>query len=330
MSQLRLDPLTGRWVVVSAERAERPRAFLPPMLPVEEQTARPCPFCAGNEEATPSALETYFGPDGQWAVRVVPNRYPAFEGPGAMVVSHLGPVFTRAPARGLHEVLVLSPDHEVGLAELTDDQAALVMSAVRDRARAHAGLAGLRYSQAIVNWGREAGASIEHPHGQLLGIPFVPREISDELAGFARFEGKCLLCTVVGAEEEAGARVVYSDDHVLVVCPFWSGTPFEMLLIPRAHGPHLHESEPAALAAAGRAARTALSLLRRRVGDVPYNVVFHSAPYRPTGTYHWHVHVLPKLTTRAGFELGTGVWVNVVSPEEATAELRAEVLAGER
>ena len=115
---------------------------------------------------------------------------------------------------------------------------------------------GLRYSQAIVNAGREAGASIEHPHGQLLGMSFVPRELAEEQAGFARFAGRCLLCTTVDAEEDAGYRVVYADERVLVVCPFWSGTPYEMLVIPRTHGPHLHRASPADLVAVGRSLRT--------------------------------------------------------------------------
>src|SRR6266513_6476620 len=111
MSQLRLDPLTGRWVVVSTDRATRPFAFMPRTIPVESDPARPCPFCPGNEEATPPALETY-GPGGQWQVRVVPNLYPAFSGDEPMSVSNLGPVFTQASASGIHEVLVIAPDHD--------------------------------------------------------------------------------------------------------------------------------------------------------------------------------------------------------------------------
>ena len=328
MSQLRLDPLTGRWVVVSQDRADRPQAFLPSLLPVEAGPPRPCPFCRGNEEATPPALETY-GEAGEWLVRVVPNLYPAFEGTTPMVVTHVGPVFTEAPASGMHEVLVISPEHDTTWADLADAQVELVMGAIQSRVLDHASRPGLRYTQAILNWGREAGASIEHPHGQLLGMPFVPREISDELAGFARFEGSCLMCTVAGAEERAGTRVVYADDDVMVMCPFWSGTPYEMLVVPLAHGPHLHHAAPEDLAAVGRATRTALDLLRRHVGQVSHNLVFHSAPYRAAGSYHWHVHVLPKLTTRAGFELGTGVLINVVAPEQAAEELRAQVLTSE-
>ena len=321
MSQLRLDPLTGRWVVVSVGRLSRPQAFLPRSLPVEVEPRQPCPFCPGNEEATPPALETY-GPGGRWLVRVVPNLYPAFEGAARMVVSHLGPVFTQAPAGGIHEVLVLSPEHAASWAELSDPQVGLVMAAIRDRVEDHARQPGLRYSQAIVNSGREAGASVEHPHAQLLGLPFVPGEVADEESGFARFGGSCLLCTTVRAELEAGHRVVLVDDDALVVCPFWSGNPYEMLVLPRTHCAHVHKAEPADVTAVGRALRAALVRLAELHGPVAYNLFFHSAPYRTSGTYHWHVHAVPKLSTRAGFELGTGVLINVVAPEAAADALR--------
>ncbi len=321
MSQLRLDPLNGRWSVISEERRERPSAFQPRLLPVEADT-RPCPFCPGghSDDDLPPTLELGDG-DG-WEVRVVPNRYPAFEGGVPMAVTNLGPVFTQAPGSGIHELLLLGPEHNRSWAELDDRRSALVMQAVAARMTAHSALPGLRYSQAIVNSGREAGASLEHPHGQLMGIPFVPREITDEQAGFARFTGNCLLCTTLDAEESAEVRVVYVDDDVLVVCPYWSGTPFEMLVLPRRHGGHLAKAPAADLAAVGRALQRGLAALRARLGDIAYNVIFHSAPYRSAGDFHWHAHVLPKATTRAGFELGTGVVINVVSPEEAAASLR--------
>jgi len=325
MNQLRLDPLTGRWVVVSTDRAGRPMAFSP-MAPIQADQTRPCPFCVGNEEATPPALETY-GPEGHWRVRVVPNLYPAFEGSDPFVVTNRGPVFTQATAGGIHEVLVLSPDHGRSWSMLGDDQTHLVMEAIRDRIDAHSTIPGLRYSQAIVNSGREAGASLEHPHGQLLGMSFVPRELVEEQAGFARFAGRCLLCTTVDAEEDVGHRVVYADERVLVICPFWSGSPYEMLVIPRSHGAHLHHATPADLGAVGIALKTVLGRLAESVGDVAYNLVFHSAPYRAPEPYHWHVHVVPKLTTVAGFELGTGVLINIMNPEEAATTLAARVPA---
>ena len=324
MSQLRLDPLTGRWVVIAGDRAERPSAFRTDALPVETGPSRPCPFCPGNEDATPPALESY-GTSGPWQVRVVPNKYPAFSGNEPMVVSHLGPVFTQAPASGIHEVFILSPEHDISWADLNEAQAGLVMAALRDRMLEHSGLPGLRYSQAVVNRGREAGASLHHPHGQLLSMPFVPGETASEVAGFARFQGNCLLCAVLDAEEEAGHRTIFADDRVVAIAPFWSGSPYEMLILPRQHGPHLFRADLEDLVAVGRSIARALAGLAGRLGDVPYNVMFHSAPYRLSGDYHWHVHIVPKVTTPGGFELGSGVLINIIPPEQAALELREVV-----
>ena len=322
MSQLRLDPLTSRWVAISADRRQRPNEFASRSLAVESDTDRPCPFCPGRAETEPPMLMTQ-GPDGDWRVLVVPNLYPAFEGREPMVVEHLGPIFTRAEASGAHEVLVVHPEHNASWADLDEAQARFVMSAMAARTDAHASMPELRYTQAILNYGREAGASLTHPHGQLLGLPFVPGEIQTEQAGFERFHGACLLCTTIEAEIDAGARIVFSDDRVVVLCPYWSGTPFEMLAIPRVHGSHLHGAETEDLTAVGVGLQKGLRALRDVLGDNAYNVVFHSAPYRATGAFHWHAHVYPKVTTRAGFELGTGVLINVVAPEVAAEQLGA-------
>ncbi len=326
MSQLRLDPLTGRWVVIAGERSERPEAFNVNRLPVETGPGRPCPFCPGSAEEDPATLESYDA-DGEWRVRVVANRYPAFGGSDPMVVTHLGPVFTEAPASGIHEVIILTRDHDATWADLDADHSEAIMLALRDRMADHATVPGLRYSQAVVNRGREAGASIAHPHGQLLSMPFVPGETASEMAGFSRFAGNCLLCAVADAEEEADRRIVFADDRVVVVAPFWSGAPYELLMIPRAHGPHLFRADEADLAAMGASVQVALMALGDRLGDVAYNLLFHSAPYRVSGDYHWHVHLIPQVTTVGGFELGSGVRINIVSPERAAAELRAGVPA---
>jgi UDPglucose--hexose-1-phosphate uridylyltransferase len=324
VSQLRLNPLTGRWVTVASDRSTRPADFARRSTDVEGGPSRPCPFCPGNEESTPPAAETY-GPEGTWLVRVVPNLYPAFSGDDALTVEHLGPVFTQARASGAHEVLVLSPDHGASWPDLDDGHAGLLMEAVRDRLEEHARHPNIRYTQAIVNHGREAGASLAHPHGQLLGMPFVPGELAEELAGFTRFGEACLLCTTIEAEVAAGHRVVQADDQVVVVAPYWSGSPFELLVLPVHHDPHLTQADPRHLASTGRAIRDVLVRLRRTVGDVAYNVVFHTAPHhhRDRAGYHWHVHLVPRITSVAGFEQGTGVLINIVAPERAAQSLAA-------
>jgi UDPglucose--hexose-1-phosphate uridylyltransferase len=321
MSQLRLNPLNGRWVTIVAERRERPTDFAPRSAQIEADPGRVCPFCPGGDTEVPLLQTT--GADGNWQVQVVPNRYPAFFGDDSMSVRNLGPVHVQAAASGIHEVLVLSPDHKTSWGSLDDDGAARVMQALASRLAEHARMPHIRYTQAIVNHGREAGASIAHPHGQLLGMPFVPGEIIEEERAFGRFDGGCILCTTVEAELNDGARVLFEDDNVVIVCPFWSGGPYEMLVMPRAHVGHLSESSTDDLASIGIGIKECLGDLERLLGDVAYNLVFHSAPHQHHDShYHWHAHIFPKLTTVAGFERGTGVMINITPPEDAAANLR--------
>jgi UDPglucose--hexose-1-phosphate uridylyltransferase len=320
VSQLRLNPLTGRWVTIVADRGERPSDFAPRTGPVESDPLRPCPFCSQSDSAAP-ALERSV--DGHWQVRVVANRYPAFMGDDSMAVRNLGPVHIQAEASGLHEVLVMTPEHDGSWSTLNDANAAAVMLALRDRLAHHADLPHVRYTQAIVNQGREAGASLSHPHGQLLGMPFVPGEILDEERAFGRFEGGCILCATVEAERADGARVVFEDDNCLIICPFWSGQPYELLVIPRTHEGHLHRAIEEDLTSVAIGTRDVLASLDKLLGEVAYNLVFHTSPYQHQGShFHWHAHIFPKLTTVAGFERGTGVMINITPPEYAANQLR--------
>jgi UDPglucose--hexose-1-phosphate uridylyltransferase len=321
MSELRLNPLTGRWVTVVATRAERPSDFAPRITQIESDPDRPCPFCPGLASADEIDIAE------RSSVRVVPNLYPAFVGDEPMAVVHEGPVFVHATASGVHEVLVFSGAHHSSWADLDDEAAGSVMTTLGRRLAEHSTSPRVRYTQAIVNHGREAGASMTHPHGQLLGMPFVPGEILEEERGFARFEGSCLMCTTVEAELNADQRVVYADDHVLVICPYWSGSPYELLIIPVSHNSHLQRAESPGLEAVGVGVRNGLAMLRSTLGDVAYNLVFHTAPHRHDGNYHWHAHVWPKLVTVAGFERGTGVMINITPPESAAADLRRATAA---
>lgn len=321
MSQLRLNPLTGRWVTIVADRAKRPTDFAPRTPQVEAEPDRPCPFCPGHEEATLPALET-LDDGGHWRMRLIPNLYPAFDGDEPFAVHHLGPVHVQADASGIHEVFVYTPDHDGGAHKLTDDDAAQMMEMLRRRLQQHASSKNVRYTQAIINHGREAGASLAHPHGQLLGLPFVPGEILEEQRAFSRFEGGCILCATIEAELVDGKRVLFSTDDVVCVSPYWAGAPYELLIIPRSHDLHLTDSSDETLQAMGVAVRDSLLALREIHGDVAYNLVFHTAPHHYTGAYHWHVHLFPKLVTTAGFERGTGVMINIVPPELATEQLR--------
>jgi UDPglucose--hexose-1-phosphate uridylyltransferase len=321
VSHLRLNPLTGRWVTIVADRAKRPHDFAPRTSQVEAEPDRPCPFCPGNEEATLPALET-LDEGGHWRMRLIPNLYPAFDGDEPFAVHHLGPVHVEAEASGIHEVFVYTPVHDSGAQDLTDDEAAQMMQLLSRRLQQHSASTTVRYTQAIVNHGREAGASLAHPHGQLLGLPFVPGEILEEQRAFSRFEGGCILCATIEAELVDGKRILFATDDVVCVSPFWAGSPYELLIIPRSHDLHLTDSSDETLAAMGMAVRDSIIDLREIHGDVAYNLVFHTAPHHYTGAYHWHIHLFPKLITTAGFERGTGVMINIVPPELAAEQLR--------
>ena len=322
MSQMRLNPLTGRWVTIVPERAQRPSDFAPRVSESDADSPRACPFCPGHEDGTLPALET-FDDGGHWRMRVIPNRYPAFHGDTGFVVHHLGPVHVTAEASGIHEVLIFSRDHHGGLEHLTDDQAEELMLVLQRRLAEHAASPEVRYTQVIVNHGREAGASVAHPHAQVLGLPFVPGEILDEERAFARFAGGCVICTTIEAELADGERVVFADDNVVCIAPFWSGAPFELLLMPRHHELHLQDATHEDLVAMGHAIRDAVAHLEAAIGDVAYNLGFHTAPHEHSGQYHWHVHLWPNLVTQAGFERGTGVMINVMPPERAAETLRS-------
>jgi UDPglucose--hexose-1-phosphate uridylyltransferase len=318
---MRLNQLTGRWVTIVADRADRPTDFAPRGRQIEADMNRPCPFCPGNEEATPPALEAV-DEAGSWSIRIVPNLYPAFDGDDGFAVRHLGPVHVAAKASGIHEIFVFSPDHDGGLQDLDDRQTSALMHALQRRFVEHASTRHVRYTQAIVNHGFEAGASLSHPHGQLLGLPFVPGEVLDEERAFARFVGGCVLCTTAEAEISSGERIIFANDDVVVICPYWSGSPYELLFVPLRHEQHLQDADDDSLDAMGRALRDATAFLNEALGDIAYNVGFHTAPHQHGGEFHWHIHLWPNLHTIAGFERGTGVLINVVPPEQAAEVLR--------
>ena len=322
MSHLRLNPLTGRWVTIVADRADRPTDFAPRTTQVEADPGRPCPFCPGHEEATLPALET-LDEGGRWRMRVIPNLYPAFDGDEPFAVHHHGPVHVQAEASGIHEVFVYSTQHDGGMHLATDDDMAEAMSMLKRRLVDHAGQHHVRYTQAIINHGREAGASLAHPHGQLLGLPFVPGEMIEEQRAFTRFEGGCILCATIEVEQVEAKRVVVENDDAVCVSPFWAGAPYELLVIPRHHDLHITDSSDDVLRCVGIVLRDSLKALREVHGDLAYNLVLHTAPHHYNGAYHWHVHLFPKLVTTAGFERGTGVMINIVPPEVAAERLRA-------
>jgi UDPglucose--hexose-1-phosphate uridylyltransferase len=316
--------LTGRWVILAPGRARRPDTIGPGKGAGDE--ARPhgradCPFCPGNEHLTPPEISrTGSGDPGGpgWRTRVVPNRYPIVGGPAATADPGAEPLRERRPATGAHEVLVLSPDHGRSLGDLDPGQVVEVLEVMRDRARFHAD-AGRIFAQVIVNHGPAGGASLPHPHAQIIAGDLQPASVVGEVARVATGD-RCLVCAELEHHRHDAALVVGSTEAELW-CPWWSGSAFEMLLAPRLHRARFEDADEE-LPALGHVLQDGLARLGRALADPPYNLAVHSRPAGPAADFHWHLHVWPRLQRDGGFELGTGVLVNVVDPEHAAAQLR--------
>jgi len=304
--ELRHDELTGEVVLVAPGRAARPHTT----APVAGGDAATCPFCPGHESETPPEVERVGGgePNGPgWRVRVFPNLYPAVGGPEAM-----------PGATGAHEVVVLSPDHHRTLAGLDDTQVVELVRVLRDRSRAHAA-AGHTHVQVVVNEGRAAGASIAHPHAQVLALDFVPPAV---VAALARFAAADRLVEDHQGALDADGQVLARGDAA-VWCAPGSSAGFEMRLAALGTGRRFADASDDDIRDVALVLRDATRRLAGVLADPPYNVVVYDAPTAGDDPYHWWVRIVPRLEVPAGFELGTGVLIEPVDPAHAAALLRS-------
>lgn len=313
MPELRQDAISGRAVIVAVERAARPFTIEAP--PESENAGRECPFCPGREDMTPPEVHRTGEGEAQtrgWRVRVVPNLFPIVD---TAATHDARPGSERVT--GVHEVVILSPDHEASFARLDDAACTEVMTVIRHRVQVHLA-AGHAYVQVFVNQGKAAGASIAHPHAQIVALDTVPPAVEASLERFAT--------TDLVARDLADARrdgLVVVDGPAPAWTPFAAFVPYGMRVAHRSTRSRIDEATDAEIGVVAIGLRDALAALQRTLGDAPYNVVFRTAPPgRPVGEFHWHLDVLPRVSIVAGFEEGTGLWVNTVAPEQAAVLLR--------
>jgi UDPglucose--hexose-1-phosphate uridylyltransferase len=324
VTELRVDPLTGLKTIIAAARADRPGGHfdLEPPPPIDVETD---PFAPGHEHETPPevyAVRPNGGaPDSPgWTVRVVPNKYPALAPEAPQPEPQANPdLYTAQPAAGHHEVIVNAPDPVVSLTDLTPDQVQTAMEAWRERLRAHAACA---CRHLIVNERREAGASLPHTHAQLYALRFVPAAIAREREHFAAYAirtmGGNLLGDLVQEEVRRRDRIVAIDDEAVAMAPYASRVPFQLMIAPRSSRARFEDDGPLG----AHLLHDVLSRLRRRLGaSPPLNLWVRTAP---SGADHfcWRIDIMPRLTHLAGLELGAGVNLCIVAPEQAAAALR--------
>jgi UDPglucose--hexose-1-phosphate uridylyltransferase len=333
MPELRQDPVTEAWVVIATERAKRPSDFKRPAE--QRKDAETCPFCYGHEALTPPEIMAYRpsgGRDGPgWSVRVVPNKFPALaieERHGGVDLG--GEFYRRQPGYGAHEVIIESPAHDSDLSTHSPDQLRQVWRALRDRFSDLRGDQSLRYIQIFKNHGAIAGASLEHPHFQLVATPVIPTVAAQELRGALRYyeqHGECVYCNLITREFLDGERLVAENRDFVAFCPYSSRSPFETWILPREHRSDFDAIDDRALDSLAHLLRETFVRLLGSLENPPFNLILHSAPLdlEATEYYHWHLEIIPRLTIFAGFELGTGVYINPTPPETAAQFLKVSL-----
>ncbi len=330
MPELRRDPVVGRWVIISTERNGRPHEFAP-MPPARSISTALCPFCPGQERLTPSEIMAYRPQPGEfnaptWTVRVVPNKYPALQVEGDMGREGVG-LYDRMNGIGAHEVIIDTPRHTESLASMPSKGIEDVLWTYRDRLIDLKKDLRFRYILIFKNHGAAAGATLEHSHSQLIALPIVPTNVQEEIEGCrTHYEQKerCMYCDILRQDLADGGRIVGENPEFVCLTPFAPRFPFEMWILPKRHAAYFEESQKTQFELLAPILSDCLRRMDAVLARPAYNFMLHTAPLheRLGDFYHWHLEIIPKLTHVAGFEWGTGFYINPVSPEEAAKFLK--------
>jgi UDPglucose--hexose-1-phosphate uridylyltransferase len=316
-------------VIISTDRRKRPNDFR--FERASTLGRDQCPFCPGHEDMTPPEVLAYrqngSAPNTPgWELRVVPNKFPALQVEGTLDREPDG-MFDRMNGIGAHEVIIETPHHDRSLAAMSEPEIEGVLWAYRERILDLKRDSRLRYILVFKNHGAAAGATLEHTHSQLIALPIVPDFLRQELDGARRhFEVKerCVFCDVVHEDLLDGRRIIQENADIVALAPYAPRFAFETWLLPRRHGARFEEAPRHEYESLARVLKSVLQRMDRALETPPYNLIVHTSPFsEETGEfYHWHVEIMPKLTRVAGFEWGTGFYLNPTSPEEAAQVLR--------
>jgi len=328
MPELRKDPVIGRWVIIATERAKRPSDFAKTRTEVK---ATFCPFCEGNEDKTPPEILAYRTVGSEingkgWWIRVVPNKFPALRSEEPIVRTGEG-MYDKMNGVGAHEVIIESPNHNLTFADFDLHQIEEVLWAYRDRYLDLSKDERFRYILIFKNHGAEAGASLDHTHSQIIALPVVPKRVKEELGGalaYYEYKERCVFCDMLTQETKDNLRVVDENASFISYLPFASRFPFETWVLPRVHESHFANIQKNGVVDLSRILKTTLLKLKLALDDPSYNIMLHTTPCRESKLmyYHWHLEIMPKLTKVAGFEWGTGFYINPTPPEDAAKFLK--------
>lgn len=333
MPELRHDPIQRRWVIISVERGKRPGDF---QILREEKKDGFCPFCYGNEDKTPPEIFAIRNNGGErnstgWEIRVVPNKYPALMIEGDLEKKGVG-VYDRMRGVGAHEVIIETPDHELVMADMPVDHLVKILEVYQSRWLDLSKDERFKYILIFKNHGTAAGASLIHTHSQLIATPVTPKTVALELdAAKAHYQlkNRCLFCDILEYELERQERIISTNDSFIAHAPYASRFPFEINISPREHSHNFTSMNRRQCQDLASMLKDVLLRIKLGLKDPPYNFVLHTVPNvgaKPKRSFywdtvewdfHWHIEIIPRLTRMAGFEWGTGFYINPTPPEDA-------------
>ncbi|MBN2092546.1 galactose-1-phosphate uridylyltransferase [candidate division KSB1 bacterium] len=324
MPELRKDPLIDRWVIISTERSKRGSDWEEKVVHLPSRGF--CPFCEGNESRTPPEITAIRDPGTHpdqpgWKIRVVPNKFPALKAEGDLKMHRQG-IYEIMDGIGTHEVIIETPQHNTHLDELSVDHLLDLFKIFRDRIRILQKDLRFRYILIFKNSGYAAGASLEHSHSQIIATPIIPNQVLQEIAGFQKYylnSKQCVLCDIIRQELTENKRIIISENKYIAFAPFASRFPFETWILPRKHQAYFENEMDDSLIALVRMIKYVLSRLAEKLYRPPFNLILYNLPRveQQENIYHWRIEIIPKLTKVAGFEWGSGFYINPMSPEQA-------------
>jgi UDPglucose--hexose-1-phosphate uridylyltransferase len=342
-NELRKDYLLNRWVVIAKNRKKRPTDFIRKKNIINESI---CPLCLNNEQMTPPAVLVYLPANGKprkekdendfrhknWLVRVIPNLYPAFIPPtnqDKLITDNPTPL----KAIGHHEVVVESPRHTEHPSVASISQLVHVINIYLDRLNVLSRKVYVKHVTIFRNHGQEAGASLSHPHTQIIASPIIPSLVENELESSKKYwniHKECVFCDILQREAE-GSRFIYENQSFIVFAPYASINPLEFWILPKSHNSSMLSLSKNQILDLAKTMRICFGGLRTLLNDPPYNFGFHTIINENVKNfYHWHLEVYPRLATWAGFEKSTCMFINIISPEDAAIELRSAIQVEEK
>ncbi|MAG45071.1 galactose-1-phosphate uridylyltransferase [bacterium] len=328
ISELRQDLVTNAWVVIATGRAKRPEMFANEKRAQMHVSEKNCPFCAPNISRQHKPTLVYENENKTWSLMVIPNKYPAFKSNGGLGKKQKGPFIVKSGV-GFHEVVVLG-DHKKPLAKLQELAMAELLDSFQERYLSLMNRRFINYISIFHNHGREAGASVAHPHCQIIAIPVIDPDIQRSLNGsmeYFKSNKQCVHCVMLDWESEQKQRVVFENNEFIAVCPFVSRVAFEIIVYPKEHKPYFERINAQEKLELAQALLISLKALFKGLKDPAFNLFLHTSPCdgKAHDHYHWHFIIMPKTSIWAGFELGTGIEISTIEPEKAGRFLRKQI-----